>query len=630
MQVARIHGLALTPGPWMRVRLGSMADSVHHGNDRERVLDATDIVDLIGEHLTLTPKGREFVAVCPFHDDHRPSMYVVPHKQIYHCFSCGAGGNAIDFVVNFHRMEFIEALRFLAERAGIELQRRRRPERTVQREDGTPAVEVSNRRLVELNQMAADFFRTIYRSDAHGQAVRGVIESRGITPEMVDLFEIGAAPDRWDGLITTLQRRGVVPAELHAAGLALPRKTSAGYYDGFRNRLMFPIHDQAGRIVAFGGRQIDPDDEPKYRNSPETAVFNKSSILFGLHQARAAIVASRTAVVTEGYTDVIACHQAGIGNVVATLGTALTNLHARVLRRMCDTVILLFDGDEAGQRAADRALEVFFAEPLDVKIAILPDNLDPDDLLKQEGGRERFDESLETAVDALAYHARRCRARMQGLGASARASMIEQEIDRFSQLGLARVSPVRRGLIFKNLAQLLGVDESALRLHAKRAAARPAAAPSDPNGVAEAAGPGGAAAQDLRSLAESEVLGCILVDPRLFRGKSPDPGLFLDTAHRDLAAKLFKLEPGEVEQLMLDMEDPVLRACAVRAYARTDRMTGGDQTRLRATYAQSMATLKALREPTPDETTDRVDTVLERLSQVQGPKADPAALPRPT
>jgi len=368
-----------------------------HIDNRQSVLDATDIVELVGEHVALKSKGREFVGLCPFHEDRHPSMYVVPHKQIFHCFVCGSGGNAIDFLMKLHGMGFREALEHLANRAGMEIApfHTRSGSRS---DDATPSV--SRDDLARANAFAMGFFQTILAHAEHGRAARALIESRNITPEMVEHFGIGAAPDRWDGLEQVVRGKGMSSSHFVEAGLL--KEKDGRHYDALRNRMVFPIQDQANRIVAFGARRINDEDEPKYLNSPESKLFDKGATLFGLKQAARAIQRERTCVVTEGYTDVIACHQHGFENVVATLGTALTAKHAPVLRRMCDTVILLFDGDDAGQRAADRALEVFFTEPMDVRIAVMQregGGQDPDEILKEDNGAEMFREILSGAVD---------------------------------------------------------------------------------------------------------------------------------------------------------------------------------------------------------------------------------------
>ncbi|MFU8828054.1 MAG: DNA primase [Phycisphaerales bacterium] len=438
-----------------------MATSGFH-NDRERVLDATNIVDLIGEQLRLVPKGREFVCLCPFHEDSKPSMYVVPHKQIYHCFACGAGGNALDFTMNYHAMGFVEALKHLAERSGVELT----PWKGTGQQPGEPNQSgISKEELLKANAFALSFYRTIFRHQQHGTVAREIAEKRGLTPEVIDQFQIGAAPDRFDGLLSAIQAKSLKPAPFVELGL-LKTKESGGHYDALRNRLIFPILDQMNRPIAFGGRIINPDDTPKYLNSPETRLFHKSSTLYGIHAAFQAIKSSRVAIITEGYTDVIACHKAGFQNVVATLGTALTPKHASILKRVADTVVLLFDGDEAGQRASDRAVEVFFREPVDVKIATLPGGKDPDELLAEEGGPALFDETIDAAEDAMAFRFARLERKLQMNnalpGTEARSRAVEEELSRIVSLGLNDLTPVRKQTILRKLASIAKVDARAI------------------------------------------------------------------------------------------------------------------------------------------------------------------------
>ncbi|MEO1130841.1 MAG: DNA primase, partial [Planctomycetota bacterium] len=275
-------------------------------NDRDNVLESTDIAGLIGEHLALRARGREYIGLCPFHDDHKPSMYVVPHKQIFHCFSCGAGGNAIDFVMKYHGMDFREALRFLADRAGIELTPWKGGGGTASEESAQESG-VDRDALAQANAFALSFFRSVLRHAEHGRSARELIAKRGISDEMVETFQIGAAPDRWDGLAQTIQSKGLDAEPFVAAGLLKRRETAGGVYDAFRNRLIFPILDQGGRAIAFGGRRLNDEEEPKYLNSSENALFHKSKSLFGLRQGVRAMQGERTAIVTEGYTDVISC-----------------------------------------------------------------------------------------------------------------------------------------------------------------------------------------------------------------------------------------------------------------------------------------------------------------------------------
>lgn len=496
------------------------------GDDKQRVLDATDIVRLIGEHLALRAKGREYVGLCPFHDDHKPSMCVVPAKQIYKCFSCGAGGDAIGFVREYHKMGFREALEYLADRAGIKLTpwRPRAGEGFSDDAGGSVSGSATDARAAVLaaNLTARDFYRAVLNHSEHGRSAREVIERRGISAEMVQQFELGVAPNRWDGLVETIARKNVPQASFLQAGLLRSREEGNGSFDFFRNRLMFPIHDQIGRVVAFGGRRLNEQDEPKYINSAESAVFNKSATLYGLHQAAQEIRRSRLAIVTEGYMDTIACHQAGVRNAVATLGTALTRDGARVLRRLSDTVVLLFDGDEAGQKAADRALEVFFTEPIDVRIAVMSSlrdatgAKDPDELLKQEGGLERFQRMIDGAVGAIDYRFSRLRMRLEGLGLSARARVMEEELARLADLGLENVPVIRRQLIIKQVAHLLGMDEKMIveaMPKRRRAFGQPA---STPAGVSS-----DRAARAIPRDARQHLLGCVMLDPSLMMALEP-------------------------------------------------------------------------------------------------------------
>jgi DNA primase len=437
------------------------------------VLDATDIVALIGESVQLRPKGREHVGLCPFHNDRTPSLAVVSHKGsgFYKCFSCGAAGNAIDFMINYHRMDFPEALRHLAQRAGVELTSSPRPSGGSQERADSPSS------LRRANEAAQRFFRRSLETDA-GTEARAIIARRGISAEMVERFGLGVAPAGGDSLVQYVDRlarhsaqsRGradtgsdehevdeaTVRGAFEAAGLV--RHRGGHLADGFRNRITFPICDELGRAIAFGARIIDPEDEPKYLNSPESAIFHKSRALYAIHLAKRAIVDSRTAIIVEGYTDVIACHAAGLTNVVATLGTSLTRDHARVLQRLCDTVVLLFDGDEAGQRAADRALEVFFSATIDVRICTLPDALDPDDLLRQPGGIDRFRAAVDGSVDALAHLVSRFSAALaEREGVTPRQRAIEAMLQRLAGMGLAELPPLRRRLVLEAISRAAGL-----------------------------------------------------------------------------------------------------------------------------------------------------------------------------
>lgn len=490
--------------------------------DRLRVRDASDIVDIVGEVVNLLPKGREFVGLCPFHEDHKPSMAVVPAKQMYHCFSCGAGGDVFTFVQEFHKVGFREALEMLAEKAGIELTKfsgARREPGALGRVD-----------LADANVFASRFYRSLLNHEDHGATARGVIERRGISPEMVERFELGVSPDRWDGLQLKIKSARLTEEPFVAAGL-LKTRESGGTYDALRNRLIFPIQDQTGKTIAFGGRKVAEEDEPKYLNSPETLLFNKSQTLYGLPQALAAIKREKTTIIVEGYTDVIACHQAGVENVVGTLGTALTPGHARVLRRLCETIVLLFDGDEAGQRAAGRGMERLLDElvqdilfrtegagALDIRFASLADlgeAKDPDELLKTEGGAERLGELIKNAPDLLQFRYAMLGREMGERGASGKERVLTAEIERLTKLGVGGLPQSRKITIARLLSGATGLDMQTVlaMLPAERTTARVEMKPVQP---------ASAVTLGARELA----LGCLMARGDLWRS--------LSEAERDL------------------------------------------------------------------------------------------------
>jgi len=443
--------------------------SFRDNGDKEKVQAATDIVRLVGEHVTLRPKGKEFAGLCPFHDDKTPSMQVSPQKQIYKCFSCGAGGDAFSFVMNYHKMEFVESLKYLAQKAGIELTPWKP---NGQGGSGESASGGERKRIAGANEQAVSFFKALLKHETHGADARAYLERRGVTPDMIATFGLGYAPDRWDGLVTMVRERGWDKQGFELAQLIRPRKTGDGDFDFLRHRLIFPIFDAIGRPIAFGGRKLREEDEPKYLNSPETPLFNKSATLYGLHAAKKPIIDSKTAVIVEGYTDVIACHQAGAKNVVAALGTALTPQHVRELRRYCEQVILVMDGDAAGQKAADRAIEVFLTGDLDVSIAVLPPGQDPDEMMKA-GGLAAWNAVLEIAEDALGFAFSRVQAKLEDSETiTGRQRLAEGFMNQLVDLGVARMGGVRRAFVVERLAAMLRMSEdeidSALKARSPR------------------------------------------------------------------------------------------------------------------------------------------------------------------
>ena len=364
----------------------SMATPRLHPRTIEAVKERADIVDVVGEHVVLKKKGREFVGICPFHDDSKPSMTVSPAKQFYYCFSCGAGGNSIKFLMEFQRQSFSDVVLDLARRYQVPVETVDGPQQERLRQ------QLSRReKLQRVLALASGWFRTQLLSPAGQQAQVYLSETRGLSMATQETFELGYAPDQWDGLLKHLQQvEGCSPELLEAAGLVVPRKGGNGFYDRFRHRVIVPIHDRQGRVIGFGGRSLD-GSEPKYLNSPETELFEKGKHLFGLDKATNAIRKDDRAVVVEGYFDVIALHASGITNAVASLGTALSSQQITQLCRVSDgkRIVLNFDADGAGVRAANRAIgeveQLALQGQLELRVLHLPSGKDPDEFLKDHG-----------------------------------------------------------------------------------------------------------------------------------------------------------------------------------------------------------------------------------------------------
>ena len=357
-----------------------------HPRTIEAVKERADIVDVVGDHVVLKKKGREYVGICPFHDDSKPSMTVSPAKQFYYCFSCGAGGNSIKFLMEFQRQSFSDVVLELARKYQLPVETVDGPQQERLRQ------QLSRREALQRTMaLAAGWFRSQLLSPA-GEAARSYLrDQRGLSPSTQETFQLGYAPDQWDGLLKHLQQVEGLSAELlEAAGLVVPRKGGNGFYDRFRHRVMVPIHDRQGRVIGFGGRSLD-GSEPKYLNSPETELFEKGKHLFGLDKAAGAIRKDDRAVVVEGYFDVIALHAAGLTNAVAALGTALSSQQITQLSRVSDSkrIVLNFDADGAGVRAANRAIgeveQLAMQGQLELRVLHLPSGKDPDEFLKEHG-----------------------------------------------------------------------------------------------------------------------------------------------------------------------------------------------------------------------------------------------------
>ncbi len=372
------------------------------GWDLEEIRRRADIVEIISPHVRLRKSGRRLSGLCPFHQERSPSFTVDPEKGLWHCFGCKAGGDLFSFVELTEKVTFQEAVELLARRLGL-------PPRTPADAARTRARD----RLLSMHEEAAHFFAAGLKRGT-GKRALAYLKRRGVSEESIEGFGLGYAPDAWDGLLQALGKRGFAGADLARAGLVLARN-DGGFYDRFRNRLIFPIRDASGRAVAFGGRALAEDQQPKYLNSPETPLFQKGQVLYGFDRARSAIAESGRAIVVEGYLDVIACHEAGFAETVATMGTALTSQHVDVLRRRTERLVLGFDSDSAGLAAALRGRELFARAGLDVRVITMPEGRDPDDVIRDRGA-PAFGELVEAALPMIEWELSRVLARADGRG----------------------------------------------------------------------------------------------------------------------------------------------------------------------------------------------------------------------
>lgn len=365
----------------------------------EQIRAASDVVDVIGSYIPLKRAGANFTALCPFHKEKSPSFNVNPSKQIFHCFGCHKGGDVFKFVQEYENIGFVDAVRRLADRAKIPLEM-----------DANPHAQENRHikdQLLQIHEQLATRWQNCLASEAAGQVARDYLQKRGVSEEALRLFRLGAAPDVWDDTVNWARSKGFDLATVEKAGLILKKEGGDHYYDRFRGRLMFPICDEQGRVVAFSGRVLDGDEKTaKYINSPETPIFTKSKVFFGLDKSKRAILDAGFAIICEGQLDLIACFMGGVQNIVAPQGTAFTEQHARILKRYVDEAVLCFDSDNAGQNAAVRALDSLLASGLAIRVAIVPPPHDPDSFIKANGG-EAFKQLIATAPGFFDYYLNR-------------------------------------------------------------------------------------------------------------------------------------------------------------------------------------------------------------------------------
>lgn len=417
--------------------------------DKDRVRAATDLVQLVQETVELKPRGQEFWGCCPFHGEKTPSFHVIPSTQVWHCFGCGEGGDAFTYVMKRENLSFPESIRYLADRAGIEIA------------DDAPTARRGTKRsrIIDVCEKACGFYHTMLMRGKDGRG-RTYCAERGLNSQICQRYRLGYAPGR-GSLVAHLSAAGFTPREMVDANVAI-RRDRGTLSDRFYERVMFPIFDEQGHCIAFGGR-IMGDGQPKYLNTAETSVFHKKRNLYGFNWAKEHIVAQNTAVVVEGYTDAIACWEAGIGNVVATLGTALTEHHVKTLTRFAKRIIYLFDGDAAGQKAAERAIQFVETGSVDLRCVILPDDLDPNDFIHERGG-DALRELLDQAQPLLDFVFGKLEERSDVSTPSGRARALED--------ACRLIFPLRTSYMvdtyYVQIADRLGVDVEMVREAAQR------------------------------------------------------------------------------------------------------------------------------------------------------------------
>ncbi|HAB19190.1 MAG TPA: DNA primase [Verrucomicrobiota bacterium] len=436
---------------------------------REKVRAANDIVDVIGASIPLKRAGANFVCLCPFHKEKSPSFNVNPSKQIFHCFGCHVGGDVFKFVQMYENISFPEAIQRLAERARIPLEFEGTAGAREQR-----GVKDS---LLQLHEALCVRWQQCLANEAAGQVARDYLTQRGVSPAAVREFRLGAAPDAWDDTVNWAKTKGFDLALCEQAGLVIKKEDSGRTYDRFRGRLMFPICDEQGRVVAFSGRVLQGDEKTaKYVNSPETPLFTKGRVLYALDKAKRAILDAGHAVICEGQLDTIACHSAGVRNVVAPQGTALTPEHARVLKRYVDEVVLCFDGDKAGRAASIRSYDGLLASGLAARVATIPAPDDPDSFIRQHGA-DAFREVLGRAEGYFDFYLRHLMAENDPATDRGRTAIVHDLAEAVQKTGNA----VLVDTYAQKAAQRLGVSVDAARAEFRKARrALPSAEASEP------------------------------------------------------------------------------------------------------------------------------------------------------
>ncbi|MBM7097092.1 DNA primase [Bacillus sp. H-16] len=418
----------------------------------EEIRKSQDIVDVIGDYVQLKKQGRNMSGLCPFHGEKTPSFSVSPDKQLYHCFGCGAGGNVFSFIMEIEGVSFVESVGKLAERAGIPL-----PEAPGQ----TPENSKEQRRTrywVEAHKLAAKLYQHVLLQTDEGKEAKQYLEERGFDEETIKEFQLGFAPDSWDFLTSFLSKRNYNMDEMIEAGLLARRDFDGKPFDRFRGRIMFPIWDRKGQTVGFSGRVLG-SGHPKYMNSPESDLFNKSQLLYAFNRARPSIRKKNEVILFEGYADVISAYRVGIDNGVASMGTALTDRQIKMLKRNADKAVLCFDFDDAGQNATYKNAEMLESAGMNVRVAKLEEGLDPDDYINRHGGKKFKEEVLEGSLTLMGFKFRYFRKGLNLQDEGDQIEYVEKMLSEVSKLNRA----VERDHYIRQLAEEFNLSLDALK-----------------------------------------------------------------------------------------------------------------------------------------------------------------------
>jgi DNA primase len=531
-----------------------------------RIKRAIDIVALVGEYVPLTRSGAKFKGLCPFHEDHTPSLTVDPNYQSFKCWACGAGGDVFNFLQRIERIDFVEAKKRLADRAGVELER------------NSAGSSDSRQTIFRALAWAANWFQEcLFKSDG-GAAARAYLQERGFDLETAKRHGLGYSPNSFDTLLKTAQRAGIKPDVLATAGLVRRRESDGGYYDAFRGRLMFAIRDERKRVVGFGARVLpgaDAQEGAKYLNSVASSAYQKSEILYGLDVALEAFRQQkdvpRRLVLMEGYTDCLAAWQAGFPFAVATCGTALTPMQLRKLRQHAETIVLMFDGDKAGERAAQRALDLFLSSDLLVRIALLPGGKDPADFIR-ERGLQPLSDLVDRAPDALEFALKLVVSRHDLESVEGRLEALEELLAMLAALPVATTGEqrLRFDATIGEIVGTFGADERSLRTRIdelRKRRPRTAAAVAAKTETTESAGP-----MDRR---ERQIVTWMIANPGRSAQRLHDLFSAVEVKHpmlRRLVEAVYRIyqEKGvhaSCDMLRESLNDPALDAWIMQAQA---------------------------------------------------------------